>query len=77
MISEAQIPRPALDFSIQERATALHEINTNIQNVYEEEDTVDLQAAIMASIAAESNDNSQEEESEIDSPMFGTLFSDS
>ena len=77
MVGTAQMPRPALNFSIPERVNALHEINTNIQTAYEEEDSVDLQAAIMASIAAESTGESEDEDAVVESPMFGTLFSDS
>ena len=75
LVRSAQMPSPTLEFSIPERVNVLHEINNNIQAAYEEEDSVDLQAAIMASIAAESNEV-EEEDTVIESTMFGTLFSD-
>lgn len=66
--------------SIRERM--MRQIDDNVQSAYEEEDSVDLQAAIMASMAAESNEEespapeeSEEEEVIVESPLFGTLFS--
>jgi hypothetical protein len=66
--------------SIRERM--MRQIDDNVQSAYEEEDSVDLQAAIMASMAAESNgeespapEENEEEEVIIESPLFGTLFS--
>ena len=65
--------------SIRERM--MQQIDRNIQSSYEEEDSVDLQAAIMASMAAESNEEERpspedsEEEVVVESQLFGTLFS--